>query len=276
MMQTQTLSVAQAHFAADGFYIHAQPVIPRAVVDAAVVGMDEVRAGRYDTGTPPQPSFWQPGDDPNTKLGKIEMPQIANHAIWALLNHPALGELAAEVTGAKAVQIWWVQLLYKPPAQPGAPVSTNVGWHQDRHYWKSWDDDSELFTAWVALSDVTAEAGPMSFVRGSHKWGYVSGQSDFYAQEDQAALRQQIQAATGDAWEEVTAILPPGGVSFHHSLTYHGSGPNHSGAPRRSFAIHMRTEKSRPRDGLRQGLTQFIDNLDYCPVIFGQPSDFQG
>ena len=270
-MNSETVHTKHAQYANDGFYIQAQPIIPRSIVDAAVTGMEEVRAGRYDTGTPPQPSYWKPGDDPN-KLGKIEMPQIANRAIMTLLQYPALGELAAEVTGAKAVQIWWVQLLYKPPALPDAPVTTNVGWHQDRHYWKSWDDESELFTAWVALSDVTADAGPMAFVQGSHAWGAL-GQSDFYGQ-DLDALRQQIQQSTGKPWTEVTAILPPGGVSLHHNLTFHGSGPNRSGAPRRSFAIHMRTEKSRPREGLRQGLTQFIDNLDYCPVIYGDVASF--
>jgi hypothetical protein len=271
-MKTQTMSVAQAHYENDGFYIHAQPALPDAAVQAAVTGMDEVREGRYDTGTPPQPSPWKPGDDPNSKLGKIEMPQIANHAIWNLVSHAALGVLDAEVTGARAVQVWWVQLLYKPSVQPG--VSVNVGWHQDRHYWRIWEDESELFTAWVALSNVTMEAGPMSFARGSHKWGQ-GDKSDFFGQ-DLDALKVEIQRTTGQAWQEVTAILPPGGVSFHHNLTYHGSGPNVSGAPRRSFAIHMRTEKSRPRDGVRQGLTQFIDNLDYCPVIYGKRSDFQG
>ena len=113
----------------------------------------------------------------------------------------------------------------------------------------------------------------MVFVRGSHKWA-VAGGSDFFGQ-DLDVLRQQIQAATGQNWEEVTAILPPGGVSFHHNLTFHGSNLNLSGLPRRSFAIHMRTEKSRPRDGLRQGLTQFIDNFDYCPVIYGDAALFE-
>jgi hypothetical protein len=272
-MQTQTLSLRQTAYEADGFYIQNSPIIPHEVVEAAVIGMDEVRNGRYETGTPPQPSYWQPGDDPNAKLGKIEMPQIANRAIWELVSHPALGEIAAEVTGARAVQVWWVQLLYKPPAQPGAPAATNVGWHQDRHYWKTWDDESELFTAWVAVSDVTAAAGPMSFVRGSHRWG-KGDKSDFYGQ-DLAALKGEIQGTTGEDWEEVTAILPPGGVSFHHSLTYHGSGPNLSGAPRRSFAIHLRTDKSAPLNGVREGLSQFIDNLDYCPVIYGSRGDFR-
>ena len=156
---------------------------------------------------------------------------------------------------------------------PDTNTAPGIGWHQDRHYWQIWEEGSELFTAWVALSDVTADAGPMSFVRGSHRWGYVDGLSDFQNETDQDALRSRIEQATGDTWEEVTAILPPGGVSLHHNLTYHGSGANASGAPRRSFAIHMRTEKSRPVGGTRAGLTRFIDNLDYCPIIFGERTD---
>ncbi|MEM7134083.1 MAG: phytanoyl-CoA dioxygenase family protein [Chloroflexota bacterium] len=271
-MQTLTRSSLQEQYLNDGFYIHSTPVIPSQIVHAAIHGMDEVREGRYDTDIPPQPSRWKPGDDPNTQLGKIEMPQIANHAIMELMNVPALGQLAAEVTGAKAVQIWWVQLLYKPTALSGSATGPGIGWHQDRHYWQIWDEGSELFTAWVALSDVTADAGPMSFVRGSHRWGYVDGQSDFQNEGDQVALRAQIESTTGDQWEEVAAILPPGGVSIHHNLTYHGSVANTSGAPRRSFAIHMRTENSRPKNGVREGLTRFIDNLDYCPVIYGDAS----
>ena len=265
----------QTGYQQDGFYLHPTPVIPADIVSAAIRGMDEVRASRYDTGTPPQPSRWNPGDDPNTKLGKIEMPQIANRAIMDLMKVPALGKLAAEVTGAQAVQIWWVQLLYKPTALAQATTAPGIGWHQDRHYWQIWEEGSELFTAWVALSDVTADSGPMVFVRGSHRWGYVSGQSDFQEEADQTALRAQIQETMGEPWEEATAILPPGGVSFHDCLTYHGSGANVSGQPRRSFAVHMRTEKSRPRDGVRKGLAQFIDNLDYCPVIYGQAADLR-
>lgn len=260
-------------YLADGFYIHPAPIIPADMVTAAITGMDEVINGHYDTGEPPQPSPWQPGDDPNSKLVKIEQPQIANYAIRRLLNHPALGELAARVSGAKAVQLWWVQLLYKPSTPMTANAPTNVGWHQDRHYWKSWAEGSELFTVWIALSDVTADAGPMCFVRGSHHWGQGT-ESDFFSQ-DLEQLRTRI-AATGDgSWDEAPAILPPGGVSFHHGLTYHASGPNYSAGPRRSLAVGLRTEQSRPRDREKPGLTRFIDNLDYCPVIYGNRAAFQ-
>ena len=84
------------------------------------------------------------------------------------------------------------------------------------------------------------------------------------------AQRKEIEVPDGESWDEVSAILSPGGISFHDNLTYHGSGPNLSGAPRRSFAVHLRTEKSRPVDNLRTGLTAFIDTPTHCPVIYGR------
>jgi hypothetical protein len=256
-----------ASFLRDGFYLHREPLFPAPLLEAAVAGMDAIRAGEYDTGVPPQPSHWKPGDDPN-KLCKIEMPQLASRAVMGLFRFPALGELAAAVTGADWVQIWWVQLLVKPPGDPEFGVKANVGWHQDRHYWQAWEEGSRLFTAWIALSDVTPEDGPMRFLRGSSRWG-VLGPSDFYGQ-DHHEQQAGIPIPPGVAWEEVEATLPRGGVSFHDSMTYHASGPNRSGRPRRSFAVHLRTSDSRPVEDRRQGLTAFIDRPDFCPVIYNR------
>ncbi len=269
-MKVDEIVFSQERYQTDGFYICPQPVIPRDVVGRAVAGMDAVRAGDYDTGVPPRPSYWKPGDDPNA-LCKIEMPQIASRAIMELVSHPALGAKAAEVTGANAVQVWWVQLLYKPPTVAGQQIRANVGWHQDYRYWGIWEEDSELFTAWVALSDVTDVSGPMHFVVGSHRWG-LSTEGDFSSQEYEAQ-RDAIRMAYNQEWREAPAILPPGSASFHQKLTFHGSGPNLSSHPRRSFAIHMRTERSRPKGDARQGLTAFIDDPAYCPVIFGDAGD---
>ena len=249
----------------DGYVIHPRPVIPGDLVQRVMQGMSDVLAGRYETGIPPQPSYWNPGDDPN-KLGKVEMPQLANRAIMELVSHPDLGRLATDVTGAKMVQVWWVQLLSKPPAKSDTGSGVSVGWHQDRQYWKAWREGSELFTAWVAVSDVTADTGPMAFVQGSHKWGLLN-QGDFYY-DDIEIQREQITLPPGETWGEVEAVLPPGGVSFHHCLTFHGSRPNRSGAPRRSFAIHMRTEKSHPAGQPEGTLAKFIDNTETCPVFY--------
>lgn len=257
----------RARYEQDGYLIAAEPVVPAGTVGRACQGMDAIRRGEYDTGRAPCGSPWNPGDDPN-KLCKIENPQFASRAVMDLICWPALGELAAAITGATRVQAWWVQLLYKPPASGSPEHQTNIGWHQDRCYWQIWEDGSELFTAWVALSDVADDCGPMRFLRGSHRWGLQS-EGNFFAQ-DLEGQRQAIRIPEGEAWEESAAVLPPGGVSFHHNLTFHGSGPNRSGRPRRSFAIHLRTQNSRPVDGKREGLTKYIDDPTLCPVIFGK------
>ncbi|HLJ56492.1 MAG TPA: phytanoyl-CoA dioxygenase family protein [Chthonomonadaceae bacterium] len=257
---------ARAQYEADGFYLAQWPLFPAELVERAAAGLEAVRAGEYDTGRAPQPSPWKPGDDPNT-LCKIEQPQFASRALRDLLRCPALGEMAAALTGARRVQAWWVQGLVKPSLPRGVSGGTNVGWHQDRHYWNIWDEGSELFTAWIALSDVREESGAMRFVPGSHRWGLMP-HNDFFAQE-LAAQREAMRAPNGAEWRETAAVLPPGGVSFHDDFTLHASGPNVSDAPRRSLAVHLRTERSRPVGDARTGLTQFIDDLDLCPVIYG-------
>ena len=263
VMSDPRLSIRD-RFETDGYAILDTPLIPAEFIRRAGDGMDAIRRGEYDTGRPPQPSPWNPGDDPNL-LCKIEMPQMASRAIRDLVSHPAIGQAAAEATGARMVQVWWVQLLYKPSAQPGAPMKTKVGWHQDRAYWGVWTPDSQLLTAWVALSDVTPSSGPMVFVRGSHRWGLLSG-GDFFSQDDD--LKSRIHIPAGERWEETPAVLPPGGFSLHSDLTLHGSGPNTAGYPRRGFAIHLRTDRSRPVDDKRAGLTAFIDDTQVCPIIY--------
>lgn len=254
-------------YADQGYYVHGTPLLDDNEVAAAVAGMDAVRDGAYDTGRPPEPSPWQPGMD-QRQLCKVEMPQLANHALMHAVSSPRLGEVAAAITGAEMVQVWWVQLLIKPPADPSGAIQSNVGWHQDAQYWGIWEEGSELFTAWLALSDVREDCGPMHFVEGSHRWGFLD-QGNFFDQnlEDQ---RAGLKLPPGAEWRETAAVLPPGGASFHHCLTVHGSGPNRSSGLRRSLAIHLRTEKSRAKGSRADSLAKYIDNTNYCPVIWGE------
>ena len=264
-MATNEQVTPAEQYLADGFYLADYPVLPKEIVNAAIAGMDEVRQGRFDRGRSHEGTNWKPGDDPHT-LCKIEQPQFANQAIFDLVSHAELGALAAKASGANMVQAWWVQLLYKPPSPPGADTHTNIGWHQDRNYWAPWKEQSNLFTAWVALSDVGADCGPMIFLRGSNRWGYQEGLSDFFGQDLDG--QQQAIEAQGQRWDEVPAQLPSGGISFHDRLTFHGSKANLSGRPRRSLAIHMRTEQSWP-EAESHVFTSFLDKPELCPVIFG-------
>ncbi len=277
--EDQVMSIppnAPGQYGRDGFYL-APPILPADLIERVTASMDRVMFGVYETGEPPRRS-WNPGDDPK-RIRKIDQAHLSDRTIYELASHPEIGRWAASLVGANRIQLWASQMLYKPPVDsansvgpgnsggpgsPGGGVSGNVGWHQDKQYWKYLD--GELFTAWVAVSDVTAESGPMRFLRGSHRWGLLDS-GDFFG-HDHEAQRKDIPVPEGEAWDEVEAVLPSGAVSFHDRHTYHASGPNVSDAPRRSFAFHLRTENARPVDGRTDYYVQHLDDPAYCPVLY--------
>jgi len=264
-MSEPATSSAQT-FSHDGFWIADSPIVDAETISAARAGMEELRRGDYDTGRSPEESPWNPGDDPRA-LCKIEQPQRASRAIAALIRSPGIGAAAAAATGAAMVQVWWVQLLWKPPAVDPAGAAPRVGWHRDWNYWHgSFADGSELLTAWIAIDDVGDDCGPVLFVPGSHRWEDQAG-GDFREQGDNAG---DFAVPAGTAWREVAATMPAGAISLHHRDTLHGSRENRSGRPRLSFAIHLRTERSRPRRDRPGALSRFVDDSELAPIVHGE------
>jgi len=248
-------------YARDGFFV-SPPVIPRDLIERVQPHIEAVMYGQYETGREPI-RRWNPGDS-STAIRKINEVHVSDKTILEFVTHPEIGRWAARITGAKAIQLWATQMLYKPP---GGNASGTVGWHQDFQYWsKIWSANSEVFTAWVAVSDVKEESGPMVFVPGSHHWGLLNA-GDFF-DHDRDRTRSEIRVPLGRQWAETAAILPPGSMSFHHCLTYHGSGPNRSLSPRISFAIHLRTEKSKPVEGSTDHYITDLGDPEKAPVIY--------
>ncbi|MDB6093085.1 MAG: hypothetical protein JWM32_647 [Verrucomicrobia bacterium] len=255
---------AAAQFERDGFFI-APPLIPAELVARVRQRIDAVYAGDYETGIPPCGSP-KGSKTPPTSLVKIDNAHRSDRVIHEVVSHPAVGEWAAALTGAKRVQVFATQMLIKPS---GAPGGANVGWHQDQEYWDG-ALRGEVFTAWIAISDVTAESGPMRFVHGSNHWDLLKA-GDFFG-GDLAAIKQRLLEKSGaKAWDETAAVLSPGAVSFHHRLTVHGSGPNTSGLPRISFAVHLRTDQSRLADGVKWqdvGYLNDPDDMQGSPISY--------
>ena len=253
------ISAAQESYHKNGFYL-SEPIIPESLVQRARGGVDAILRGEYQHGMIPQ--VFDNGTDPN-RLRKIDQVHTCNDVLREVATHPAIGRLAAELSGRPWIQLWAVQMLYKPP---GGAVVGNVGWHQDSQYWKYWEDDSELFTAWVALSDVTVEAGAMKFAVGSNHWGLLDA-GDFFTPTQGAPVAA---IPKGETWTEVPGVLRPGGVSFHHRYTYHGSGPNVSDSPRISLALHLRTDRSKVKADATDYYVSHIDDPIICPVIYDE------
>lgn len=244
----------------DGYYIGAE-VFTAEETEQAYNSALEVLRGHYNLDGEPAWGRYKP-EQVGTRLVKVNDAHIANRELRNIVCSPKLGEWAAAVTGARMVQVFTTQLIHKPT---DVDASGNIGWHQDRAYWKHLDGN--VFTAWVAFSDVTQESGPMVFVKGSHRWGEDEEAANF---DDKDLTEQKNRLhRKGRVWEEINDVLHPGQVSFHHRLTVHGSGSNHSGKPRLAMAIHMRTEESQQR--LNAAGTYYHDftNTNMCPIIYG-------
>ena len=263
------LEEAAKKYDRDGYCILPSILSPE-LIRRTVGRMDAVMKGEYESGKAPLDMWWNPGDPP-TKLRKIDQAHVADRTIFEAVTSPELGRLVAAITGAKLVQIWVVQMLYKPP---GGSAQGSVGWHQDYFYWKNFfTSDSNIFTAWLALSDVREECGPMHFAAGSQRWGLLNA-GDFFGAADEKQ-RAGIAIPAGETWREESGAMPAGAFSLHHRLTFHGSQPNMSTFPRYSFAIHLRTEKSTPTPKSKTGpddkeydYVSYLDDPAICPVIY--------
>lgn len=177
------------------------------------------------------PTLCLPASPGATDLRKIDNAWWADPDLSALARDARLGAIAAALLRTDAVRLWQDQLLYKPP---GGPTGT-IGWHQDWASWNTVASHPAFVTAWVAFDDVDEANGPMQMIPGSHQWGLVPDASNFFETDRDGHL-----ATLNDGRTAVprSVLMSAGQVSFHHPLTFHGSGPNTSDRLRRSLAIH--------------------------------------
>lgn len=265
------LATAQETYRDEGFWV-SPPLFDTAEVEQFRAATARVIDGDY-TGER-APTLCMPMNPSPHDLRKIDNAWWADPVLASLATDPRLAEIAAALLDTTAVRLWQDQLLYKPP---GDAATTTIGWHQD---WASWDSvaSHEAFvTAWVAFDDVDEDNGAMQMIPGSHHWGLVPGGSNFFAIDRDAQL-----AGLGDRDVRPTSVVMGAGqVSFHHPLTFHGSGPNTSDRLRRSLAIHFVdasvTAVSRPGIWQHYNLALFQERGgqlgepyrfdDLCPVV---------
>jgi hypothetical protein len=167
---------------------------------------------------------------------------------------PVLGAFAARLMGANTVRVWHDQLFWKAGAKPDQPFASNVGWHQDGAYWRMCSREPVMLTGWVAFRETTVDNGCVQVIQGSNQWGLMEESALFEVQDLEENRRRQERA--GLPWIEVPMPLLPGHVSFHHSRTLHGSGPNRTPHPRLGMAVSMM-----PGDNSYVASTQWHNNV---------------
>lgn len=193
--------------------------------------------------------FEFPKPQPGTQqLHQVTNAWWINRKIKALVTHRHIGKIAAALMKTPQVRLWHDQVLSKPGVSDPAKAGDegNVGWHQDYAHWQC-ANSTNMCSIWLALQDTDLTNGGMRTIVGSHKWGLAEEASTFY-EKDLDGLRRRY---AGDReWVDEPCILKAGEASFHHSLTFHGSGPNRTPNPRLCVIMHvMSAETGLKTDG---------------------------
>ncbi len=248
-------------------------------------------AGRVDRPLPVRPARladWQPADGDVQRHNDYIHHQ--SEEIAAILRKPLIGAVAARLAESDEVRIFQSTLILKPP-RPAEP-SNLVPWHADRHYWQTCSSD-RMLTAFIPFHHCDEEMGTITMVDGSHRWKEVEGDDStrHFAQRDRGELEQILAQTARFNEAEVTkvpVVIPAGHMSFHHCLTYHGSGANLSVRPRRAISLHLQDGANHYRPYTKADGTQVVYNHDvlvrrtaggdpdyadptYCPTTWKDP-----
>ena len=143
------------------------------------------------------------------------------------------GRLAAQLGGYRGTRMLQDNCLWKPPG------ARSLGMHQDGSY-AGYLVPPEMITCWVALDETHAQGGTIEYVRGSHRWPRVAAlRAASSTPRRTGSHRPARPRRTGPSVERVPVVVKAGGCTFHHSLTFHGSGPNEATTHRRALVSHL-------------------------------------
>ena len=189
--------------------------------------------GDYETGIKPDEVNWVRGRDPEDRTRQICNGWKADNVIAAQVLSERIGRIAAELAGWRGVRLLQDNVLWKPP---GAKA---IGFHQDASY-ADYLVPPEMITCWISLDDLPPDAGPIEYVRGSHRWPRTPPErSQFHAPEDWLAPARAAAPDRGEL-DLVPVAVRAGGGSFHHGQTWHGSPPNtNATTTRMALVSHM-------------------------------------
>ncbi|HEY5356267.1 MAG TPA: phytanoyl-CoA dioxygenase family protein [Streptosporangiaceae bacterium] len=274
-------------YAAHGWYL-SKKLLTDDEVDALAAASERFYAGHRDRALPVRPpnlAYWEPEHGPVQRHN--DYIHYESDEIGEILRKPLIGAVAARLAGVDAIRVFQSTLIYKPPIS--GETSNLVPWHADRHYWQTCTSD-QMLTAFIPFHDCGPEMGTITMIDGSHRWTEIAGDDStrHFAQRDRSELESilaQTALVNGTRVEPVPMVIPKGHMSFHHCRTYHGSGHNRSGRPRRAISLHLQDGENRWRpfhrpDGsllaynhdtvVRQASAGGPDYADpeFCPVVW--------
>ncbi|MEE3233362.1 MAG: phytanoyl-CoA dioxygenase family protein [Candidatus Latescibacterota bacterium] len=190
----------------------------------------------------------------------------ASEAFQKLIYHSDIVQGISQLTREADLMVWHDQVQYKPAQYGGATT-----WHQDAPLWPIIRPMTPV-SAWIPFDDADEKNGCMWMVPGSHKWGnqieFLREQGELRTLDEFNKLKKfnTPEESETNSVEPVAWPVKRGEVSFHHSLTWHGSPLNQSIRPRRAIAIHYMTGQARYDANGEHIMKQFVDLPNGAPM----------
>jgi hypothetical protein len=145
---------------------------------------------------------------------------------------------------------YWTELIFGQPAIAIQSLyfeyGSEQGLHRDPMFVPA-TPPSHLLAAWIALEDIAADSGPLSYVPGSHRLPWIEFQDSEVRMGPTATPEQEAawrEFRDGIAREQTveTFTCKQGDVFIWHAGLMHGGAPVQThGRTRKSFVIHYST-----------------------------------
>ncbi|MEU1208921.1 phytanoyl-CoA dioxygenase family protein [Nocardia sp. NPDC005825] len=169
---------------------------------------------------------------------------LTSDRLGSFMLQPLIGAIAARLARTSQIRLWLSSLIYKPPH-----TEVTLEWHADRVHWHTCTS-TNMLTAWIALQDCDESMGPVVMIDGSHNWPdteqtrAVRYNDTFFLGDDPEKVDSMLESI-GMPVRRVPLLLRKGQVSFHSSMTIHGSGSNSSDLARVGLIVHMQDSANR-------------------------------
>ena len=187
--------------------------------------------GEFETGIHPDEWNWRSGRDPDDVTRQICNAWKSDSLIKEVVCNPVIGQIISELMGWKGARLIQDNVLWKPPQ------GKSLSYHQDSAY-IDWVVPQSMATCWIPLDNTLKENGTLEFAVKSHLWGLCPPSDSFHAPEDYKTELNRYLKNNDKKLQTFAVEVPAGGVSFHHGLTWHGSGLNQTNQDRMVIVAH--------------------------------------
>ena len=192
---------------------------------------DDLFDGKFENTIEPDEWNWKKNlSDP---IATRQMCNVwkSDNFIRKIVCNETIGLIASKLMGWQGARLVQDNILWKPSG------GKTLGYHQDASY-VDWIVPQTMITCWMSLDQTSQKIGTLEFVTGSHKWELSPPSVNFHSPDDYR--RELINFAKDNNKElNITHVeVPPGGASFHHGYTWHGSGINKTSLNRRAIVSH--------------------------------------